>query len=38
VESVEEPVAGLEAMADLRRSTSIPFSAHSTDIEAIAKW
>jgi glucarate dehydratase len=38
VESVEEPVAGLAAMAELRRFTSIPISAHSTDIEAAAQW
>ena len=37
VEYVEEPVAGLAAMAALRRSTSIPISAHSTDIPAAAE-
>lgn len=38
VESLEEPVAGLDAMAELRRATPIPLSAHSTDIEATARW
>ena len=36
VESLEEPVAGLAAMAELRRSTPIPLSAHSSDIPTAA--
>ena len=36
VESVEEPVAGLAAMAELSHSTHIPTSAHSSDIPTAA--
>ncbi len=36
VEYVEEPVAGIAAMAELRRSTRIPISAHSSDIPTAA--
>jgi glucarate dehydratase len=32
VANVEEPVAGFDAMARLRRATSIPFSAHTPDL------
>ena len=37
VESVEEPVAGFEAMRELRRRSNIPLSAHSSDILEAAK-
>ncbi len=37
VEAIEEPVAGLEAMAAVGRATTIPFSAHSSDIAAAAR-
>ncbi len=36
IEYVEEPVAGLTAMAELRGSTRIPISAHSSDIPTAA--
>jgi glucarate dehydratase len=37
VANVEEPVASFEAMAELRRATSIPFSAHTPDVERAAE-
>jgi glucarate dehydratase len=37
VANVEEPVAGFEAMAELRRSSAIPFSAHTPDVELAAE-
>ncbi|MDQ3865214.1 MAG: mandelate racemase/muconate lactonizing enzyme family protein [Actinomycetota bacterium] len=35
--NLEEPVAGFHAMAELRRSSAIPFSAHAPDVELAAK-
>jgi glucarate dehydratase len=32
IESVEEPVGTFEEMAELRRSSAIPFSTHDTDV------
>jgi glucarate dehydratase len=37
IANLEEPVAGFEAMADLRRSTTISFSAHTPDVELAAE-
>lgn len=37
IEYLEEPVADLAAMAELRRSTRIPISAHSSDIPTAAE-
>ena len=37
IANVEEPVAAFEDLADLRRSTATPFSAHSPDVEAAAR-
>ncbi|HEX2111553.1 MAG TPA: mandelate racemase/muconate lactonizing enzyme family protein [Gaiellaceae bacterium] len=36
IANVEEPVAGFEAMADVRRDSAIPFSAHTPDVELAA--
>jgi glucarate dehydratase len=36
VANVEEPVAGFESMAELRRGSAIPFSAHTPDVELAA--
>ena len=33
IANVEEPVGSFEELAELRRSTSIPFSAHTPDLE-----
>jgi glucarate dehydratase len=35
--NVEEPVAGFRAMAELRRTSAIPFSAHTPDVELAAE-
>jgi glucarate dehydratase len=37
IANVEEPVAGFEQMAELRRSSRIPFSAHTPDVELAAE-
>jgi glucarate dehydratase len=37
VANIEEPVASFADMADLRRRTTIPFSAHTPDVEAAAR-
>ncbi|MDQ4019828.1 MAG: mandelate racemase/muconate lactonizing enzyme family protein [Actinomycetota bacterium] len=37
IANLEEPVAQFEAMADLRRSTTISFSAHTPDVELAAE-
>lgn len=37
IANLEEPVARFEAMADLRRSTTISFSAHTPDVELAAE-
>ncbi len=37
IASIEEPVASFADMADLRRTTTIPFSAHTPDVEAAAR-
>jgi len=37
VANVEEPVGSFAEMAELRRSTSIPFSAHTPDVELAAQ-
>jgi glucarate dehydratase len=37
IANVEEPVASFEEMAELRRSTTIPFSAHTPDVELAAR-
>jgi glucarate dehydratase len=37
IANVEEPVGSFAEMAELRRSTAIPFSAHTPDIELAAK-
>jgi glucarate dehydratase len=37
VANVEEPVADLEAMTRLRQSTTIPFSAHTTELRHAAR-
>jgi glucarate dehydratase len=36
IENLEEPVAGVDALARLRSRTEIPFSVHDLDIEALA--
>ena len=36
IENLEEPVAGLDALARLRARTDIPFSVHARDIGALA--
>jgi glucarate dehydratase len=37
IANVEEPVASFSDLADLRRTTKIPFSAHTPDVEAAAR-
>src|SRR5262249_6372561 len=37
VANIEEPVASFTDMAELRRTTTIPFSAHTPDVEAAAR-
>jgi glucarate dehydratase len=37
IANLEEPVASFADMADLRRTTAIPFSAHTPDVEAAAR-
>lgn len=37
IANVEEPVAAFTDMAELRRSCTIPFSAHTPDVEAAAR-
>jgi glucarate dehydratase len=37
IANIEEPVASFSDMADLRRVTSIPFSAHTPDVEEAAR-
>jgi len=37
IENVEEPVGSFGEMAELRRSTAIPFSAHTPDVESAAR-
>ena len=37
IANVEEPVASFEEMAELRRSSAIPFSAHTPDVELAAR-
>ena len=37
IANVEEPVAAFADLAELRRSTAIPFSAHTPDVEAAAR-
>jgi glucarate dehydratase len=37
VANVEEPVAAFDELAELRRSTSIPFSAHTPDLELASR-
>jgi len=37
IANLEEPVASFADMADLRRTTTIPFSAHTPDVEAAAR-
>jgi glucarate dehydratase len=37
IANVEEPVASFTDMAELRRTTAIPFSAHTPDVEAAAR-
>jgi glucarate dehydratase len=37
IASIEEPVGSFAEMAELRRSTAIPFSAHTPDVELAAR-
>jgi glucarate dehydratase len=37
IANIEEPVGSFDQMAELRRSTSIPFSAHTPDVALAAK-
>jgi len=37
IANVEEPVAAFADMADLRRTTTVPFSAHTPDVDAAAR-
>ena len=37
IANLEEPVVSFTDMADLRRTTTIPFSAHTPDVEAAAQ-
>jgi glucarate dehydratase len=37
IANIEEPVASFADMAQLRRTTTIPFSAHTPDVEAAAR-
>lgn len=37
IANVEEPVASFAGMAELRRTTTIPFSAHTPDLEEAAR-
>jgi glucarate dehydratase len=37
IANVEEPVAAFADLAELRRSTAIPFSSHTPDVEAAAR-
>jgi glucarate dehydratase len=37
VSNVEEPVASFEELAELRRSSTIPFSSHTPDLELAAR-
>jgi glucarate dehydratase len=37
IANIEEPVAAFADMADIRRSTTIPFSAHTPDVQEAAR-